>query len=394
MAKSKRLVFNKGVLDRLPVPESGRIYVYDAKVRGLAICITATGLKTFYLYARMDRKPTRYRIGAWPEVSVAQARDIATKRLAEVVDGRNPHRERIVKRQQVTLTKLFHRWVAEHAKVSVKSWRVDDSRFRKYVEPEFGDRAIESIESEELLTWHRRLGEERGRVTANRVLCLVSRVFAWAERFGIFRGKNPCRIVTRFPEDTRERFLQPDEAPRFFAALDAEPQLWQDLFRMCLLTGARRSNVQGMRWDQISGNVWTIPGGNAKSGKPIDVHLTAAAVAILDRRRRDSRSDWVFPSPVVSGPISTVAAAWRRITQRAGLENFNPHDLRRTFGSYQALAGSSLVEIGRSLGHAPGSKATAIYARLTADAVRQSAERGVAKLLEAANGNKEGGNDA
>ena len=97
---------------------------------------------------------------------------------------------------------------------------------------------------------------------------------------------------------------------------------------------------------------------------------------------------------MVSGPISTVAAAWRRITQRAGLENFTPHDLRRTFGSYQALAGSSLVEIGRSLGHAPGSKATAIYARLTADAVRQSAERGVAKLLEAANGNKEGGNDA
>ena len=84
MAKSKRLVFNKGVLDRLPVPESGRIYVYDAKVRGLAICITATGLKTFYLYARMDRKPTRYRIGAWPEVSVAQARDIAMKRLAEM----------------------------------------------------------------------------------------------------------------------------------------------------------------------------------------------------------------------------------------------------------------------------------------------------------------------
>lgn len=386
MAKTKRVTFNKGVLDRLPVPESGRTYVYDAKVRGLAICITSTGSKVFYLYCRMDRKPTRYRIGAWPDITVAQARDIATQRLAEVVDGRNPHRERIVKRHQLTLTKLFHRWVAEHAKVRVKSWRVDDSRFRNYVEPEFGDRAIESIESEELLTWHRRIGEQHGRVIANRVLCLVSRVFAWAERFGIYRGKNPCRIITRFPEDTRERFLQPDEAPRFFAALDAEPQLWQDLFRMCLLTGARRSNVQGMRWDQISGTVWTIPGGNAKSGKPIDVHLTAAAMAILDRRRGDARSEWVFPSPVASGPVRTVERSWRRILERAGLENFTPHDLRRTFGSYQALAGSSLVEIGRSLGHAPGSKATAIYARLTSDAVRQSAERGVALLMKSAEG--------
>ncbi|NLZ00362.1 MAG: DUF4102 domain-containing protein, partial [Pirellulaceae bacterium] len=85
MAKTKRLVFNKGNLDRLPAPESGRVYHYDAKVRGLAVCVTSTGSKVFYLYCRMDRKPTRYRIGAWPEVSVAQARDIAMKRLAEVV---------------------------------------------------------------------------------------------------------------------------------------------------------------------------------------------------------------------------------------------------------------------------------------------------------------------
>ncbi|MGI6417577.1 MAG: tyrosine-type recombinase/integrase [Thermoguttaceae bacterium] len=204
---------------------------YDAKVRGLAVCVTSTGLKTFYLYARMDRRPTRYRIGAWPEVSVAQARDIATKRLAEVVDGRNPHRERIAKRHQLTLTKLFHRWVAEHAKVRIKSWRIDDSRFRNYVEPEFGDRALESIESEELLSWHRRLGEQRGRVIANRVLCLVSRVFSWAERFGIYRGRNPCESLPGFPRTPANGFLQPDEAPRFFAALDAEPQLWQDLFR-------------------------------------------------------------------------------------------------------------------------------------------------------------------
>ena len=395
MAKTKRLVFNKGVLDRLPVPESGRIYVYDAKVRGLAVCVTSTGLKTFYLYARMDRKPTRYRIGAWPEVSVAQARDIATKRLAEVVEGRNPHKERIARRAQVTLTKAFQRWVAEYAKVKRRSWRIDDKRFRNYVEPDFGDKALEAIESEELLTWHRRIGDQHGRVIANRALLLVSAVYGWAERIGIYRGGNPCKRVDKFSEVPRERFLQPDELPRFMAALNAEPQFWQDYFKLLLLTGARKSNVRTMRWEEISGDTWTIPRGNAKSGKPIKIPLVAEALRILETRRQMNRgSAWVFPAKRGDACFKATDRAWYRLVKRAGLENFTMHDLRRTFGSYQALAGSSLVEIGRSLGHAPGSKATAIYARLTADAVRQSAERGVAKLMEAANGSKEGGNDA
>ena len=394
MAKTKRLVFNKGNLDRLPAPESGRVYHYDAKVRGLAVCVTSTGSKVFYLYCRMDRKPTRYRIGAWPEVSVADARDVATKRLAEVVDGRNPHQERIVKRHQLTLTKLFERYIAEYAKKSVKTWRTDDQRFRDYVKPELGDRALESIQPDELAAWHQRLGEQHGHVTANRTLELISRVYSWGSKLRIYRGENPCRRVAKFSETPRERFLQPDEAPRLFSALDAEPQLWQDFFRLALLTGARKSNLRTMRWDQVHGNIWTIPAGSAKAGKAIDVHLVPDAVAILDRRRANSGSEYVFPGRHFRGPIRNVNEAWTRITARAGLQDLTVHDLRRTFGSYQALAGSSLVEIGRSLGHAPGSKATAIYARLTSDAVRQSAERGVAKLLEAANGNKEGGNDA
>jgi integrase len=64
-------------------------------------------------------------------------------------------------------------------------------------------------------------------------------------------------------------------------------------------------------------------------------------------------------------------AAWKRILDRAGLKNLRIHDLRRTLGSYQAIAGASLVVIGKSLGH-KSPQSTAIYARLSNDPVRAS----------------------
>ena len=53
------------------------------------------------------------------------------------------------------------------------------------------------------------------------------------------------------------------------------------------------------------------------------------------------------------------------------IEGLRIHDLRRTFGSWQAINGVSLSIIGRSLNHiSPNS--TAVYARLNIDPVREA----------------------
>ena len=59
------------------------------------------------------------------------------------------------------------------------------------------------------------------------------------------------------------------------------------------------------------------------------------------------------------------------------------HDLRRTLGSWQAKTGASLAIIGKSLNH-KSMQATAIYARLDLDPVRESVERATAAMLTAA----------
>ena len=59
------------------------------------------------------------------------------------------------------------------------------------------------------------------------------------------------------------------------------------------------------------------------------------------------------------------------------------HDLRRTLGSWQAKTGASMAIIGKSLNHKTH-QATAIYARLDLDPVRQSVNTATAAMMEAA----------
>ena len=75
--------------------------------------------------------------------------------------------------------------------------------------------------------------------------------------------------------------------------------------------------------------------------------------------------------------------AWLRILDRAEIEDVRIHDLRRTMGSWQARTGASMIVIGKSLGH-KSQQATAVYARLDLDPVRQSMEAATSAMLQAA----------
>jgi integrase len=80
------------------------------------------------------------------------------------------------------------------------------------------------------------------------------------------------------------------------------------------------------------------------------------------------------------GHLVSPRKAWLRVLERAGIENLRIHDLRRTAGSYMAIQGVSPAIIGRALGHR-SPQATAVYARLTQDPVRQALENAQAALV-------------
>jgi len=294
----------------------------------------------------------------------------------------------------MTLDMLQARWLAD-AKLRKKTWKEDERQYNVFLK-RWGGRRLSEIDSGEVVTLHAKIGEKHGRYAANRVLALLRAMFNFAlspHESVKWKGINPTAGVRKFTEKSRDRFITPEEMPAFFHALGEEEETVRDYFWLALLTGARKSNLLEMRWDQLTvEGMWRIP--ETKSGEVVVLPLVQQAQNILRaRRERYGHQPWVFPGPGKAGHLVEVRKAWLRICRRAGLQDLRIHDLRRTLGSWQALSGASEIIIGKSLGHAAGSKATAVYARLGVDPVRESLDVATGKMIALQNGSKEGAGD-
>jgi integrase len=385
---ARKFNFTKKLVASLPLPTNGqRAYYYDTATRGLALAVSPAGKRVFLLYRKVEGRPERITIGPFPDLSIEQARGKAAELNGAIARGENPASKRRLVRDAATLGELFLTYLEHHAKPHKKTWAEDEEMFRNHLHA-LKLRRISHIRKTDIVELHLRVGRNSGEYMANRVLQLLRGVFNKAIEWG-WNGENPASRIKAFKEHKRERFLQPDELPAFFRAVAQEPnETIRDYVLLSLLTGARRSNVQAMRWSEINwaATTWRIPETKSKSGEAITVALPRQAIEILERRRQESEGgEWVFPGRGVTGHLVEPKAAWAGILKHAGIEDLRLHDLRRTLGSWQAATGASLPVIGKSLGH-KSLAATQVYARLNLDPVRASVNKATDAMLDAANG--------
>jgi len=382
-----KVAFTEARLAALKPPAAGRVYLYDAKTSGLAVCVTAKGRKTFYLYRRIGGRPVRVLIGRYPALAVEQARREARKMLGQIAQGLDPQARKRAARGEMTFGALFADFLERHAKPHKRSWQADQEQYDRYLKPLAG-RKVSALTQADVQRLHAHIGKDHGPYSANRALALVSAMYGRCAS----NLPNPAKGIHRFKEQTRDRFLDAEELRRFFTALEAEPsETWRDFFTVALLTGARRANVLAMRWADLNldRGLWRIPETESKNREPLVCILVDPVVSIL-RGRAEGRngSPYVFPSVGKSGHLQEPKKAWHALLERAGLldadgkNTVRIHDLRRTLGSWQAGAGASLSIIGRTLGH-KNVATTAIYARLDLDPVRASVETATRAILKA-----------
>lgn len=119
-----------------------------------------------------------------------------------------------------------------------------------------------------------------------------------------------------------------------------------------------------MRWQDLDGPWWCIPPGVVKNKLAHRVHLAPLALAIIDRLRPlTGRGTWVFASPrKLDRPVVALNNATERFRAVSGLQDWNPHDLRRTAATNMTRIGISRLVVGKILNHADPS-VTAIYDR-------------------------------
>lgn len=362
---------------------------YDTQTRGLGVMVQPTGHRSFFWYRKVRGYPTWRTIGDFPDLSIEQARARAAELNASVArwkaadyDGPAP----LEQRREVTLGTALDDYLERHLKAKAKNpdKAVKSARwqFDRYLGSWRG-RTLGSIRRSDVRALHADLGENHGRFTANRVFQQLRALFNWALKAELWRGENPARGVAPFHEASRMRFAQPDELPKLFRELSCETNLdIRDFVLIALTTGARKTNILELRWEQLDLKraLWTIP--EPKNRVPYIVPLIDETVQVLKDRRRRVQSDWVFPAASASGHVTDVKRAWKKLLSRAKITGLRVHDLRRTLGSWQAGAGVSLPIIGRTLGHQSGD-ATQVYARLHLDPVREAIGTATSAMLVA-----------
>lgn len=383
---ASKVSFTKAFIDGLkPASSDNRTTYHDIKVPGLQLRVSKSGVKTFCVFKRIKGGgPERITLGRYPELSIESARRKAISVISDIAEGKSPANTLRSVKAEMTLDELFKEYVERCAKFNLRPDKAK-SNYRLYLS-KWGKRKLSSIKHQEVDKLHKTIATEIGQVTANIALKLLHVMFNKAKNeWRIWDGANPAHGIKKFSEKSRDRFIQESELPRFFDSLMNEPnKLIRDYILISLLTGARRSNVQEMAWEQINFDSaeWQIP--ITKNGTPQTIPLSNEALSILiERKKNQPDSKYVFPGIGKTGHLTEPKSGWARVLKRAGISNLRIHDLRRTLGSWQAKTGASLVIIGKSLNHKNPST-TAIYARLDIEPVRQSVNNATNAIMKAA----------
>ncbi|PJE30421.1 Site-specific recombinase XerD [Pseudooceanicola antarcticus] len=364
------------------LPVDGRDYiVFDCDVIGFGVRVSPTGRKSYLIQYRVGGRTRRFTLGKHGTLTAEAARKLAVQRLGEVAHGEDPSATRSEHHRSPTVAQLCDRFLEEHAAIRCKPNTQFDYRrnIERHILPAFGTFKAMDVRRADVAALHQKLSPTPHQ--ANRVLALLSKLFNMAELWEIRPdGSNPCRLVPRYKEKPKERFLGEPELMRLGDVLTEAEQTGQEsvfvvaAFRLLLMTGCRLSEIQTLQWSFVSMHHLLLP--DSKTGAR-RIPLSPDAKAVLHRLPRDSGNPYVIQGKLPGSHLTDLQHPWRRIRKAAGLEDVRIHDLRHTYASYAAMNGVDLLTLGKILGHS-NYQTTQRYAHL--------ADKGVCEAANAVSG--------
>ena len=363
--------------------------VWDRHLPGFAVRVYPSGTCTYVVQTRGPYGARRVTLGRHGAIGATEARRRAWQVIARIKAGKEPLPEHSVSRRATgpKLADMAARYMDEYVAVHCKpaTLRIRSAAIYRHLVPRLGKLRIGAIRRRHVTRLHQRLAATP--VEANNAVITLSQIFTKAQDWGILaEGANPCRHVELYRQRRRERFLTEAEFKRLGRVLDeseenggATPAAIAAI-RLLILTGCRRGEILGLRWDDVDLESRELRLRDTKTG-PRTVPLSPAAVQLLAELPRSEGSRWVIPGRKPGTHLVRLGNAWRLLRKRAGLNDVRLHDLRHSFASSALALGESLPMIARLLGHRQIAS-TARYAHLARASVHEAAARVADSLAE------------
>jgi integrase len=339
-------------------PRDKDYHLSDSEIRALKLKVTPSGHKSFILRFRTSEgRERKFKIGVFPDTPTALARDIAKKRLAEVVQGEDPSARRSVLRADAKFQDFADRFISNHAEVYLRPKTIQDYRsvLKNHINPAIGQSSLQSIAKQDIRDLHQSLSETP--YQANRVIDLIREIFNKAIEWELIPpSQNPAAGLKKYPEHTRDTLLSIDdmhkvaEAIQYFREVKPAVQASLDAITLLFLTGLRLNEALQLKWDDIDFERRVIVLRKTKT-KPRPYPMVASQEEFLRELHSRSLSEYLFPHPSYTEHLKGVKKPWDWIRERAGIKGFRIHDIRHTIGSNMGTH-ADITTIASVLGHA------------------------------------------
>lgn len=373
-----QIKLTKALVEKTP-PESSDLFLWDTETPGFGIKITPKGKRIYVAQYRVAGISRRVTIGRHGILTIDKAREDAKARLAEAELGGDPGKAKIDLRHGPTVKELGARYLEEHAIQKKKKSSADDdkSMLENHIYPSFGSEKVSTITRGQISDLHHSLKDKP--YAANRVLALLSKMFALSEKWGYRQDNtNPCKHVEKYKEMKRKRFLNSDELSALGKALSdiekdgSEPPQALAAIRLLIFSGCRLSEILTLKWSYINWDLDALFLPDSKTGAKT-IPLNGPARLILENQPVIEENEFIFTGHRESQHLVGLGHIWQRIRERAGIPDVRIHDLRHSYASVGAAAGLGLPQIGALLGHTQAST-TERYAHLSTGTLKAATE--------------------
>jgi integrase len=351
----------------LPAGKADAIY-FDDDVPGLGLRLRAGGKRSWIFQYQLGAKQRRMTLGATGALSLGAARKTAGELHARVRLGGDPaaSRHEGQRRANDTVEATLRLYLPEKKQaLRPDSYRGVERHLLRYARPLHG-LGVALVTRRDVANVIASVTAASSGLTANRARASLSAFFAWCMTRGLVE-QNPVIGTHVAPEQSRDRVLSVAELAAVWRA--CEDDAYGAIVRVLMLTGQRREEIGGLRWDEIKDDMIVLPGERTKNKRAHILPLSAPAQAIVAARPRTG--EYVFGSQ----PFVSWSYGKRQLDAKLKLDPWIVHDLRRSVATGMAEIGVAPHIIEAVLNHASGHKAgvAGIYNRASYEKEKRTA---------------------